>query len=104
MFLTDTTEESGPSEWVVGTHCLSFKLRAVASGKYLSLKDLAKRGQRKYSRLPDVWVDADLRRRYAIRPILCSAGDTFLVDTSSIHRARPCQEFGRYALTAYYRL
>lgn len=104
MFLTETTEMSGPFEWVVGTHLLSFKIRAVAAGNYLSLRDLGKSGQRKYSRLSDVWVDDNLRGDYDIRPLLCNAGDTFLVDTSSVHRARPCRAVGRYALTAYYRI
>jgi len=103
MFLTDTTEASGPFEWVVGSHSVQFKVRALLGGHYWSFWPIHRGGTRKYSKLPDGWVEEELRNRHEIRPLLCGAGDVFLVDTSSVHRARPCREGARYALTAYYR-
>jgi hypothetical protein len=34
--------------------------------------------------------------------MLCDEGSVVIVNTSAIHRARPCFEAGRYALTSYY--
>ena len=35
--------------------------------------------------------------------VFCGPGTAVVVDTSAIHRARPCIEGTRYALTAYFR-
>ena len=34
--------------------------------------------------------------------VICKAGTMMVADTSAIHRARPCLEGSRYALTTYY--
>ena len=102
LFLTATTENSGPLELVSGTHRLLFKLQAVMGGKYFSIGDLMGGKNRRYSSLSDAWVRSLIARGYKQTPILCDEGDVFVVDTSSIHRARPCFEGGRYALAAYY--
>jgi hypothetical protein len=102
LFLTATTENSGPLELVVGTHRLFFKVQAVMAGRYFSRGDLVNGTYRRYSKLSDAWIASLNAQGYRQTPLLCEAGDVFVVNTSSIHRARPCFEGGRYAVAAYY--
>jgi hypothetical protein len=100
-FLTRTEDQTGPLEILPGTHRIVFKLRAVAQGKYLSLWNLNKK-MRAYQSLNDRWIETQCRNVGGSVPLLCDAGSLILVDTSAIHRARPCIEGHRYALTSYY--
>lgn len=100
-FLTRTEERTGPLEVVPGTHRTAFKLAPLATGQYISPSDLGT-GKRRYQKLDDQWVYAQCRKVGGSVPFLCDAGTLILVDTSAIHRARPCLEGHRYALCAYY--
>lgn len=100
-FLSRTEQHTGPLEIVPGTHRTVFKLGAFASGHYLSYTNLGK-GKRRYQKLDDHWVDRQCRKLGGSVPFLCEPGTLILVDTSAIHRARPCLEGHRYALCAYY--
>jgi hypothetical protein len=100
-FLTRTEEQTGPLEVVPGTHRTAFKLLPLASGQYISPFDLGS-GTRRYQKLDEDWVDAQCRNAGGSVPFLCEAGALILVDTSAIHRARPCLKGHRYALSAYY--
>jgi hypothetical protein len=100
-FLTRTEEQMGPLEIVPGTHRTAFKLWPLATGQYISRSDLGS-GKRRYQKLDEQWVDAQCRKAGGSVPFLCEAGTLILVDTSAIHRARPCLEGYRYALCAYY--
>jgi hypothetical protein len=100
-FLTRTEEQTGPLEVVPGTHRTAFKLWPLVSGQYISRSDLGT-GKRRYQQLDEQWVDAQCRKAGSSVPFLCEAGTLILVDTSAIHRARPCLEGHRYALCAYY--
>lgn len=100
-FLTRTQERTGPLEVVPGSHRTAFKLWPLASGQYISRSDPGT-GKRRYQKLDERWVDAQCRRAAGSVPFLCEAGTLILVDTSAIHRARPCLEGHRYALCAYY--
>jgi hypothetical protein len=100
-FLTRTEERTGPLEVVPGTHRTVFKLWPLASGSYISRSDLGT-GKRRYQKLDEQWVGAQCRKAGGSVPFLCEAGTLILVDTSAIHRARPCLEGHRYALCAYY--
>ena len=100
-FLTRTDEQTGPLEVVPGTHRTAFKFWPLASGKYISRTDLGS-GKRRYQKLDEEWVDAQCRKAGSSFPFLCEAGTLILVDTSAIHRARPCLKGHRYALCAYY--
>jgi hypothetical protein len=101
LFLTDTTEDSGPFEFIPGTHTWSFKLRTLFDGVYLRPSDLFT-DKRPYQHLDDAWVDGLSAKGYRSVPVLCKAGTVLVVDTSAIHRARPCLNGARYALTAYF--
>jgi len=100
-FLTETKDTTGPLEIIPGSHKFIFKLRALMKGKYLSHSDLG-RPVRKYQRLDDAWVQQEISNLGGSLPFLCEAGTLVLVNTSAIHRARPCSEESRYALCAYY--
>lgn len=100
-FLTKTEERTGPLELLPGSHLTAFKLWPLFTGQYISLTDLGT-GKRCYQQLDEHWVDAQCRKVGGSVPLLCEAGTLILVDTSAIHRARPCLEGKRYALCTYY--
>jgi ectoine hydroxylase-related dioxygenase (phytanoyl-CoA dioxygenase family) len=102
LFLTDTTEESGPFEFFPRTHRARFKVPRLLEGRYLSVGDMLA-GKRTYSSLDETWIQALIDQGYAPLPVVCPAGTILVVDSSAVHRARPCRQGSRYALTAYYR-
>jgi hypothetical protein len=102
LFLVDVTEDSGPFEYIPGTQAAGFKSRQLLTGVYLRPGD-AFTSRRRYARLDDGWVERIAGRGYRPQPVLCSSGTVMVVDTSAVHRARPCSVGTRYALTAYYR-
>jgi len=105
LFLTDTTEESGPFEFVPGTHVAQFKLQMLARGLYIRPADLlSRKGERAYQRIDESVVEGLSKSGFASVPFLCKAGTALVIDTSAIHRARPCTAGARYALTTYCRV
>lgn len=102
VFLTDTSIDSGPFEFVPGTHRMSFKLRGVLGGHYFHPGDVRRTG-RAYQQLSESWIDRLTRSDRQVSSVLCERGTAMLIDTSAIHRARPCERIERAALTAYYR-
>lgn len=100
-FLTGVTERSGPLEVIPGTHRGGFKALHVMDGQLLKLADF-RGSNRKYQKLDDAWVDRMAKAAGGEKPLTCPAGTVAVVDTSAIHRARPCLEANRYALTSYY--
>jgi hypothetical protein len=102
LFLGDVDESSGPFEFVPGSHAAAFKTSMAIKGIYLRPSDVFS-GRRRYSSLDDEWVRKIARKDRAPLPVLCPAGTVMVADTSAIHRARPCSQGARYALTAYYR-
>lgn len=103
LFLSDTTEQSGPFEFIPKTHTKSFKLRRLCSGVYIKPADLLSGGKRAYQCLNDVWIDKLSANGFKPAPVICKAGTILIIDTSAIHRARPCIQGSRYALTTYFR-
>jgi len=101
LFLTDTTEASGPFEFIPGTHARTFKLGGLLGGAYLKASDPFT-GRRAYQKLDDDWVESLSAKGYRPVSVICKAGTMMVADTSAIHRARPCLEGSRYALTTYY--
>lgn len=101
LFLTDVTERSGPLEVLPGSHRAGFKLRGIVAGHLVHPKDFLGTSRR-YQKLDDAWVEDSASRSGGPHPILCRAGTAAVVNTSAVHRARPCLENSRYALTAYY--
>lgn len=101
LFLSDVTEASGPFEFIPGTQKMRFKLSMAAQGMYFRAGDMVS-GTRGYSKLKEPLIEKVLMEKPGL-PAICNAGTIMVVDTSAIHRARPCFEGTRYALTAYYR-
>jgi hypothetical protein len=103
LFLTDVDEQSGPFEFLPGTQQAGFKTRMAMRGVYFKPSDLLK-GSRRYASIDERWVAKITESGYSKpSPVLCTAGSVMVVDTSAIHRARPCFGDSRYALTAYFR-
>ncbi len=107
LFLSDTTETSGPLEFIPNTHKTLFRLRkAFEPGFFFNhMHFFTKKGNlRQYQSIPDSKVSPLFNKGYNSKPVLVKAGTVLLIDTAKlIHRARPCIEGERYALTAYYR-
>ena len=101
LFLDDVTTDSGPLEFIPGTHRPVFKARGLAAGQYLRPSDFVK-GKRTYQSIDEGWIDKLSTRGYEPTPVVCKGGTVLIIDTSAIHRARPCLAGTRYALTAYY--
>ena len=107
LFLSDTTEESGPLEFIPNTHKTFFRLRkAFEPGFFFNHLNMffKRENLRQYKSIPDSKVQPLFDKGYNAFPVLVKAGTVLLIDTAKlIHRARPCIEGERYALTAYYR-
>jgi ectoine hydroxylase-related dioxygenase (phytanoyl-CoA dioxygenase family) len=104
LFLTETTEQSGPFEFIPGTQAVGFKTWMLARGLYIRPADLLfRKPTRAYQRIADSVVEELAKSGIAPIPFICKAGTALVVDSSSIHRARPCTAGTRYALTAYCR-
>ena len=101
VFLTDVTQTSGPFEMIPGTQAMSFKMKKALAGHLITPKDMIE-GTRSYSKLKDELIENILSKGYEQKVFDVSAGTMALVDTSCVHRARPCTSGERYALTSYY--
>jgi len=104
-FLTDVGEDNGPLEYVAGTQKKSFKARNALGLGYYTLRDLkpANRGKRSWQRIHDATIARVNAMGYPAEPLAVPAGTLALVDTSALHRARPCLTGERYAVTIYHR-
>lgn len=102
VFLSDVTEKSGPFEMIPRSQRYDFKIRHLVAGDLIAPKDLFE-GTRKYQHLQEELISRIIERGYESKAFAVPAGTIALVDTSSVHRARPCIEGERYALTSYYR-
>jgi hypothetical protein len=104
LFLRDVSFKSGPLQYLPKTHGLYFRGREMLGGQYTPTCRDIKNGTRKYSSLPDEWVNNLIAgRHYDVASLTTAAGGMFVVNTSGVHRAMPCEGGTRYALTAYYR-
>lgn len=101
LFLSDTTELSGPFEFIQNTHRKLFKFKMLCQGSYFKFSQL-KNDKRSYQHLREELIEKLIASGYCPKPILCKAGTLLIVNTSSIHRARPCIQDQRYALTSYF--
>lgn len=102
LFLVDVGDGTGPFEFIPGSHRPAFKAAMLLRGMYLGPGDFVS-GRRRYAALDDERLERLTRDRRAPMPVTCLAGTVMVADTSAIHRARPCRQGTRYALTAYYR-
>jgi hypothetical protein len=102
LFLVDVEDSTGPFEFIPRTHAPGFKRKMAMTGSYFRPSDFFT-GKRAYAQIPDARVERLATDGYAPRAAVCRAGTVMIADTSAIHRARPCFEGTRYALTTYYR-
>ncbi len=104
-FLTDVTEKDGPLEVVPYTHTTSFKLRASIPMGYYRLRDIPKylQGRRSWQSIHDDKVANLGHKGFMSKRITVPAGTLMLIDTSALHRASPCLDGERYAVTVYHR-
>ncbi len=93
LYLTDVSGETGPFQFIQGTH------------EFGSILRFQKQFGFKYnqSRFTDVQID-DVIREYPelLVTITGKKGTLILVDTRGIHRGKPIEAGNRYALTNYY--
>jgi hypothetical protein len=101
MFLSDVTEDSGAFEMIPGTNASSFKFMQAIRGNLITPNDML-RGTRSYAKLEEQLIEEVLSKGYQSKTFVVGAGSIALVDTSCVHRARPCVSGQRYALTSYY--
>ena len=101
VFLTNVTEASGPFEMIPGTQAMSFKMKKALGGHLITPKDIITKS-RSYSKLKEELIESILSQGYERKVFAVPAGTMALVDTSCVHRARPCTVGERYALTSYY--
>jgi ectoine hydroxylase-related dioxygenase (phytanoyl-CoA dioxygenase family) len=105
LFLSDTTEKSGPLEFIPNTHKFLFRLRkTLEPGFFFNYSSIFKKSApRPYESIADHKIESLFVKGYKAKPVLVKAGTLLIIDTAKlIHRARPCKESERYALTAYY--
>lgn len=101
LFLTDTSAQSGSFEFFPYTHTRSFKRKNIF--RYFSLFDLThKTGLRKYRSLDEKWLERINNGNNPSQAFICKLGTLLVINTSAIHRARPCLSGNRYSLTSYY--
>ena len=104
LFLRDVSPEAGPLQYLPKTHKLHYRSREMLGGQYTPTCRDIKNRTRRYSSLPDEWVKNLIEgRHYSVASLTTPAGGMFVVNTSGVHRAMPCEGDTRYALTAYYR-
>ncbi len=92
---------SGAFEFLPRSHRERFKYMQLLKGNYVTPADLFHK-RRAYQKLDEDLVRDLAERGYRAKPVICRAGTVMVVDTSAIHRARPCLKGSRYALTTYY--
>jgi hypothetical protein len=106
LFLSDTDERSGPLEFIPNTNKFFFRLKKLFEvGFFFNFFNILKRKNiRSYRSISDSKIETLFNRGYKPKSVIVKAGTVLLIDTSKlIHRARPCLEGERYALTAYYK-
>jgi hypothetical protein len=104
-FLSKVEEENGPLEILMKTHSPSYKALGLLSGKYIRPSDLLKSSSsRSYAKLDEKYIRLLSKFGAKSRKMVTKeSGESFLVDSSAIHRASPVLGGERYALCAYYR-
>jgi hypothetical protein len=103
-FLRPVGEENGPLEILIKTHQPMFKALGIGAGAYISPNDVFRNdGFRKYSRISERYTGMLGKLGVKKKRMTTSVpGESFLVDSSAIHRASPLVSGNRYALCAYY--
>ena len=104
-FLKPVEPENGPLEILLKTHSSIFKALGLVSGTYISPRDLFSNNmKRKYQRVDEQYINLITKLGIKSRKMTTKdSGESFLVDSSALHRASPLLSGERYALCAYFR-
>ena len=93
LYLSDTTMENGPFEYLVGSHTI---WRAAMDTMLTGQADPTQ------TRFRDADIASLAARGIEQRAFPAAAGTLLLVNTAGIHRGMPLKAGARYALTNYY--
>tara|TARA_B100000519_G_scaffold155515_1_gene136853 strand:- start:584 stop:1300 length:717 start_codon:yes stop_codon:yes gene_type:complete len=103
LFLKDVNLSNGPLEIIPGTQRLNFKLKSLCKGYVFSLSNfLSSNGEREYQKINDNYIEFLIENGFKVNSFTITKGTVVIVDTSALHRAKPCIGGSRYALTSYY--
>jgi len=105
LFLSDTSEESGAFEFIPNTNKLSFRVRqALRPNFFFDIRTIFnKKLGKPYQKISDEKIKSVLSRGYKAKTVLVPSGTLMIINPSYlIHRARPCLNGSRYALTSYF--
>lgn len=100
IYLTSVSEKSGPTQLIEKSSSVNFKIRSTWSGAYLGIRDALSSNSRRYMKLSSEFIQKTLKSMNSVT-LLAHRGEVFFVNTSAIHRAKPCVSEARYALTLY---
>jgi hypothetical protein len=93
IYLTDTSEENGPFQYIPETHKPLSKVKTVAKYKIKAFQNRISQEE------IDFIID---NSEYEISTLTGKKGTLILTDTTGIHRGKPLEKGCRYALTNYY--
>ena len=104
LFLNDTTEQSGPFEFLPNTNGWYRLKTALKPGHFFEYPKLLTKGvERPYQSMDEDKIERIIASGYKPTPVIVKQGTVMVVNPSAlIHRARPCNEGNRYVLTAYF--
>ena len=94
LFLSDVSIDNGPLEYVIGSKDVLYKFKNL--NDYFNFKGFFKNTLRSYSEIQDNFLEDK------IESFTLNQGSFLIVNTSAVHRAKPCIAGERYALTAYF--
>lgn len=102
-FLNDVSEKTGPLQVIGKTNGIRFKLlHGILRQNYFGVLPKRNFKFRKYACLNETFIESMLKdSRLQSKLFSVETGTIVICDTSCIHRASPCEEGERYALTAY---
>ena len=101
LFISEVHLDNGPFEIISKTHKMSFKLRLAFKANFFKIKNL-KDGKRGYTSIDQKTISSVIDTNRKIQTMSVPAGTLLLANTSCLHRAKPCIDGSRYALTSYY--
>ena len=104
VFLTDTTESSGPFEFIPNTNGWNKLKFSLQPGFFLDIKSFIKKNvKRPYQSIDEKRINKLIKKGFKPTPVLVKKGTIMIINSAAlIHRARPCESEKRYVLTSYF--
>lgn len=101
LFLDSVSIDSGAFQILTGSHKKMNKLKSLMSGNVIRPSDFLS-SKRAYQSFDDRWISR-LCATYPEQSLVSDKVSGYIVNTSAIHRAAPCNRGSRYALCSYFR-